>query len=380
MSPTLIKRAGKVSGNAHRRSIGGEAFQRRATRKKNYSGRFAHRTGFLKQRMSIVPVKPDEYASCFQKYLTEETFGYLAGCAIHYAELLGKTIEIPTGSAHDCISVLYHRFAKILPEGHHLNFDIGNPFQTGEGGVGANRLMFLIYYVHPYSRYTFHWMPVGFINKLSGKFREIALSFMHLFIRRGGLARFGNQYETDVLFEYLSDNIANDDYEASEKEELSELLLSYKTGDISFLLDEVFDCTPLDVAAALEEYQAACPQEEKLLDSFRKGLPFISEDCIMNYDYNPDVEGFPFPDDCEEYPPVTLDRTIRYVHTLNDLISNELENMVNQDLQETYAVEPTSFMYLHPCSNLFCPGDYPERFSDWFLEMVNTILEMEDHE
>ena len=201
---------------------------------------------------------------------------------------------------------------------------------------------------------------------------------MRLFIRRNGLARFSSQYEFDFMFEYLTENIENDGYEASEKEELSNLLLSYKTGDISFLLNEVYDFKPIDVAAALEEYQPACPQEEKLLDGFRMGLPFISEDCIMNYDYNPYNEGFS--DDCEEYPPVTLDRTIRYVHTLNDLISNELENMSNQDLQETYAVEPTSFMYLHPGSKLFCPGDYPERFSDWFLEMVSVIIKITDHE
>ena len=375
LSP-LISRTGKLFGKTHRRSLRSEDFKRRETQKKNYSGRLVHRAGFLKQPLRIIPVKPVAYASFFQEYLTEENFGYLSRCANHYAGLLGRTIEMPTGSTHDRISVLYHRFAEILPEGHHLNFEIGNPSQTGEGGV--NRLMFLIYYVHSWNKYTFHWLPVGFINKFSGKFREIALSFMHLLIRRGGLGRFSNQYEHDVLFEYLTENIESEGYEASEKEELSDLLVSYKSGDISFLLNEVYDCQPLDVAAALEEYQPACPQEEKLLDCFRKGLPFISEDCIMNYDYNPDSDDF-F-EEYEDYPPVTLDRTIRYVHTLNDLISNELENMVNQDLQECYAVEPTSFMFLEPASVLFSPGDYPERFSDWFQEMVNIIIEIIDHE
>ena len=103
MSSTLIQRTGKFSGNAHRRSVGGEAFARRAARKNNYSGRFAHRAGFLKQSLKIIPVKPDKYASIFKEYLTEENFGYLAECAVHYAGLLGQTIEIPTGSVHDRI-------------------------------------------------------------------------------------------------------------------------------------------------------------------------------------------------------------------------------------------------------------------------------------
>jgi hypothetical protein len=362
MSSTLIKRTGKVSGKAHRGSIGSEAFQRRQPQKTTYPGGFAHRTGFLKQRLKITPVKPDEYASFFKEHLTEENFGYLAQCAVHYAGLLEQTIEIPTGTVHEKIFVLYHRLAKILPVCHHLNFEIAPSPNSGEG-----RLSFLIYYVHPWCNYTFHWMPVGFINKLSGKFREIALSFMHLFIRRNQLARFSSQYEYEFMFEYLTENIANDGYEASERKVLLDLLSSYQTGDIAFLLDEVYDCEPLDVAAALKKYS----QEERLLDSFRKGLPFISEDCIMNYDYNAFKEGFL--DENEEYPSVTMDRTIRYVHALNDIISNEFESTVNQDLQGgAYIVEPTSFKFLHPASKLFCPDDYPERFSNWFFEMVNN--------
>jgi hypothetical protein len=159
------------------------------------------------------------------------------------------------------------------------------------------------------------------------------------------------------------------------------LLLSYQTGEISSLLDEVYDCKPLNVAKALEQYQPACPKEEMLLVGFRNGLPFISEDSIMKYDYNADCGGFSEDcEDCEDYPPVILDRVIRYVHTLNDLISNELENSVSQCLQETYAVEPTSYMFLKPCSALFVPNDYPERFSQWFLDMVNIIISISNHE
>ena len=367
MSSTIVQKAGKYAGSPHRGRNGGKAFTRRPSRTKNYPAGFAHRAGFLKQRLKIVPVKPDIYASFFKEYLTDENFKYLAECAVHYAGLLGRTIEIPTGGVHDRISILFHRFAEILPDGQKLNFEITN-----------NRLTFLIYYVHPWERCTFHWMPVGFINRFSGKFREIALSFMHLFIRRNGLVKFRHSYEPEFMFEFLVENIQHNDYEASEKEELDEILSSYKKGEISFLLDEVYDCEPLDVTAALEEYKASCPAEQMLMDCFRKGLPFITEDCIMNYDYNPYGDGFP--EESEDYPPVTLDRTIRYVHTLNDFPTNELENMVNQDLQETYPVEPTSFMFLQPCSTLFEPSDYPERFSQWFLEMVSIIIEITDHE
>jgi hypothetical protein len=156
------------------------------------------------------------------------------------------------------------------------------------------------------------------------------------------------------------------------------MILSYKTGEISSLLDEVYDCKPLHVAEALEQYQPACPKEEKLLDGFRKGLPFLSEDSIMNYDYNPFCEDIS--EEYEEHQPVTLDRMIRYVYAFNDIISDELESTMNANIQETYAVEPTSFMFLEPGSHLFYAGDYPERFSAWFQDMVSIIIEITENE
>jgi hypothetical protein len=366
MSSIIIKTAKKYAGRTHRGRSGGKAFTRRPSREKANSGGFTHRTGFLKQRLKIVPVKPDTYAAFFKEHLTEENFSYLAECAVHYAGLLGQAIEIPTGSVHDKISILYHRFAEILPKGQGLNFEIAN-----------NRLTFLIHYVHQWERFTFYWMPVGFINKFSGMFREIALSFMHLFIHRNNLMRFNNQYEYDFMFEFLIENIQHDGYEDFEKEELDGVITSYQKGEISALLNEVYDCKPLHIAEALEQYQPTCPKEEKLLEGFRKGLPFLSEDCIMNYDY--DYVCDDILEENEDYPPVALDRMIRYVHTLNDLICNELVSTVNGNFQETYAVEPTSYMFLKPNSTLFNPGDYPERFSQWFLEIIDTILEISDH-
>ena len=76
MSSTIVKTAGKYAGTAHRRRSGGKAFARRPAREKDYPAGFVHRAGFLKQRLKIVPVKPDTYVSFFKEYLTEENFKY----------------------------------------------------------------------------------------------------------------------------------------------------------------------------------------------------------------------------------------------------------------------------------------------------------------
>ena len=64
------------------------------------------------------------------------------------------------------------------------------------------------------------------------------------------------------------------------------------------------------------------------------------------------------------------DLIIRYVYDINDFVCNQLEASVNENARESYALSPTSFMILDPDSELFMPDDYPERFAEWFLEMV----------
>ena len=101
----------------------------------------------------------------------------------------------------------------------------------------------------------------------------------------------------------------------------------------------------------------------------------------MNYDYNPEIDNFPnirYYDD--EYEPFTLDRIIRYVYNLGDCIANELENICNQHIQETDAVLPTSFQILDTGSDLFTPDDYPERFSEWFFEMIEITKQIKCNE
>ena len=322
----------------------------------------------MNQPLDVIPVKPEMTGSLFEEYLSQENFDFLVQCALHYAGLLGKTIEIPTETAHERICLLYHRFAGILPEEHGLNFE-----------MDEDRLKWMIYRKYAWSINCFYWMPVRFITLLCGDIRETAMSFMHLFIRRNGLYRFRDSYEYDYLFENAEYTISQEEFDNPMNEEQTELLSSYTKGEISRFLDEIYDYRPLDVAAALERYRSANPAEDRLLDCFRKGLEFISgRDSIMNYDYNPDTECFP--DEYEDITPVTLDRTVRYIYDLDDFVTAELEILTNQYAQETYVTDPTSYRILHPDSELFEPGDYPERFSQWFPEMFHAIKEITGHQ
>ena len=122
MQTVIVKRRGKKSCRPYRGSVGNNTFTGRSGRKKDYTGRKVHRSGFLKQTLDVIPVKSEMYKAIFDEYLTEKNFNYLTECAVHYAGVLNKTIEIPRGTIHERICMLYSRFEAILPDGEKLNF------------------------------------------------------------------------------------------------------------------------------------------------------------------------------------------------------------------------------------------------------------------
>jgi hypothetical protein len=363
MQKNIVGRTGEDVSPSNRRRSGVETFRRYPEQAKNHSLRKIYRSGFLKQSLPIIPAKPDENDTSTE-YLSKDNFYYLWECAVHYAGLLGKTIELTEGTIHEKFCLLYHRFAAILPKKQRLNIELED-----------NRLRWVVYKYHNWSDRTFYWMPLKFIAMLSGQIREIAMSFMSLFIRKNGLSRFKNGYEFDFFFEWAAESLHCSDYDELEIQANHELLESYDTGEISVFLDEVYDHKPLDVVSALKEYSPANPLETKLIGCFRKGLRFITgENCIMDYHYDPNSEYVH--DDYDDTPPVTINRIIRCIYDTDDFITFELEDMTNRYMQETYALEPISFLILQPDSKLFITDDYPEKFAEWFSEMVNITKEI----
>ena len=367
MSSTLIKRTGTLSGDAHRGRSVCKTVTGREEREKENSTRMVHPTGFLKQRLAVLP-KPVPDDTSLKEYLTEENYHSLLECAVRYAGLLGKTFEMPSGTVHERINRLYYCFADILPEGQNLNMD-----------VDSGEMLWIIYYHHGWISHLLYWMPVSFITRLSGRIREISMSFMHRFIRANRLTHFQHCYEYEFLFEMRTEYI-HENCEEDEKQKVTDLIDSYFNGEISVLLDEIYMHHSVeDIVSALDDYTPADPLEQKLTDCFKKGLPLISgQDCIMAYDYNPYEQCFTnenYEYD-EDYEPYSLDRVIRYVYSISDPVTGELEQMSSQYIQEMYAVEPVSCMILYPDSELFVPDDYPERFSQWFTEMVEITKEI----
>lgn len=334
--------------------------------KKKLSRREVHRTGFLKQRFDPIPLPYESFTDeDTEQFLNEDNYRYLSDCVHHYASLLGEDMEEPGGNVRQKIFHLYHRFLNILPDKHNLNIEIA------EG-----RLVWVIWYVHRWFDNTFFMMPVKFVTEFTGRMRQIAMSFMHLFIRKNCLDRFSEGIEYEYMFESLADSMDSKYLSDEEKTEMEDQLDSYYNGEAGSLLDAIYKYKPLDVIRAIDEYIPANPREKEILCGFREGIRFISGECIMAYDYDPDADNFSGM--YEDYPPLSLNRTIRYVYGLNDFVSNEITDYLNSELQETYAVYPVSCLVVTPESELFVPDDYPEQFCEWFVSMVGLLEDKED--
>ena len=65
---------------------------------------------------------------------------------------------------------LYKELNALIPQ--EINFEI---YQ--------DRLTFCLYEYHSWSEWTFHWLPISFIDNLTGRLKRIAITFIHEFAK-----------------------------------------------------------------------------------------------------------------------------------------------------------------------------------------------------
>jgi len=94
MRTKIVKGTGTNYCRSHRERPVCKDVIGRHSQKKDNSRIGVHRSDFLKHRFEVIPAKHD-ISDKIKEFLTEDNFDYLLECAVHYANLLGKTIEIP---------------------------------------------------------------------------------------------------------------------------------------------------------------------------------------------------------------------------------------------------------------------------------------------
>lgn len=325
--------------------------------------RYGH--DFLKTTINAIAPKKIEWETSERTVdlITEENYRYLLDSVRNYAGLIGRElVHIPGYSLCESIANLYKELDKLTAE--EVNFE-----------VNQNRLTFCLYRYHRWPDWTFHWLPVSFIDILTGKLKRIAISFIHEFALHNGMTYLTDNDDLDWTIDWMAENAASGEFDKKERGEYRRAIRSYRQGHARFLLERVEKrCYYKKLSQAIDRYEPTNEYEACLTALFKEGSQFFKDDSpsIMHYLYDSY-------DNMQERDMISIDpdRMIRVVYDADDVLNENLSEMVNTELQNCdYIVTPATALYLTPeLKKTFSMDDYPERFSKWierFVEFITT--------
>lgn len=313
----------------------------------------------------ILPISPHYYIEVGKEekinLTSEENFNYLYCSALKYTKLAGIDLPFHKIRNNPRINIinLYKALDTILPENINLE-------ENGE------RLYFCLYRFHNWPEPHLFWIPLDFTERLPKQLKRIALEFIRQFAQHHGIQDVTENFYYEMAHSYLEvyGNYVNEATrgEIRKKENLAR---AYKEGKIHRILKKLGEkkfCT--DLPGEIQKYHTKKNNEQKLLKLIKEGTKYISSGSpsIMQYDYDWAYEESP------EFRPIGLDTQIMLTYSIDDAMMNEMTNYFNSDYQESYAITPTTTLYLTPETNqLFTIDDFPERFSKWLDQFIEHI-------
>lgn len=297
---------------------------------------------------------------------TSENFDYLYRSALRYTGIMNLKLPFRARKGSNPrinIIALYKAMDEILPE--HVNLE-----------KKAGRLHFCLYRFHDWQDDTLFWIPVDFIERISVPLRQAVREFIRQFVRHHGLGTITESWYYELAQEELYD-WENRDSDASSQEirRNKRLAASYESGKIAKVLKRMGGkpfCTGWE--EKIREYRSDNKAEQKLLELIKEGMKLITPESprLVQYHYDWAYEENP------DFLPIELNRQIMLAYSINDALTKSMEHYFNSDYQETYAITPTTSMYLTPeTDGPFRMDDYPERLLSWmnrFIEHVSTYF------
>lgn len=293
--------------------------------------------------------------------ITQENYEYLRDSYLRYAELLGKSVEhYPSQNIGESITQIFYDMSTLLAD------NIGVNIEHYDG-----KLYFNLWKYHQWGNDELIYFPIKFLEYINPELKRISITFINRMMRENGIDTIADQCDTECVLDWIE----TDDSDVESKAEWrkrNKICKSYKEGKIYNLLKHVERKSYYkDLPNAIRRYKPQNRWEVSLISLMEEGLAFmIPEKSIMHYGYDP------YYDDDPDYYPMTMDRQIRVVYDLNDIVSNQLIEYFNSEYRETYAITPITTMPLSPdTDNLFSmEDDYPERFIKWadrFIEIIS---------
>lgn len=322
--------------------------------KKTHYGSFGSRNAFLKT--ALKPIPPQQMMAGYgseRNCITRTDYEYLRDSYFNYARLLQVEPKHDPGESYgEGIANLYAEINALIGDDLDVNIE---PTSDGE-------LRFALWKYNKWGKYNLYWFPLKFIQKLRPKFRRLMITFLHDFMINQNLSFIPDLDEADWIFEWIGE----------EKDKaIQSLIDSYKSGSISKLFQRVKERRYYkDLPQAIAKFEPQDDVEKTFLELMKDGLLFVDKDSpsIMSYEYDPNYEQEP------DVIPLRLEQQIGMIYDSTDLFTENMNEYLNSELQQTYEVTPCTVLYLEPDTQaLFESDNYPERLFAWMDRTITFI-------
>lgn len=267
--------------------------------------------------------------------VTKSNYLYLKKCAVNYAKLLGKDLELdPFEMPGSGIADVYEKLSD-LTDGIHLNIDVDR---------STHELEFMLWSPYEWGDYSLYFLPVRFLEGLRPGMRKIATAFLNRLGRKNGMLTTNQCSDVDMLLEHLE--MCLDELPSEERALEQEFISSYeKDGSVYELMSGLTaDIGNYSISRALAGCKPKDEDEKKLVELMREGLRFTGDGhtSVMSllYDHCREDEG----DDS----PIYADRMIRFVYE-HDRLTEMLVEVLNDEMNcGAYVVYPCASLRLTP--------------------------------
>lgn len=280
--------------------------------------------GYLTQILPVLGRDTVEFdnptvASKKGNYLTRSNYRSLLSAAENYARLVGKPLgHVPGVNNGACIADLYYKLQALEPD---INLNIG---------ASDGKLHFVFWDSYDFAGYTLYWLCIEFIERLTPKVREAAVSLLRLIREKTGMALTNDCCDIESVIGYLRERGCEneDERERALDEAFAD---SYcQGGDVYNLMEELLG--PSESAEQMDiRLKRLRPRDEynrRLLELIREGYTVLSGVTrpLLSYRYDP----FYYDGEVDEFS-LEIDRLIRFMYA-DDMMSEELAQMLNDEV------------------------------------------------
>jgi|GEM_PF-1225239 len=235
---------------------------------------------------------------------------------------------------------------------------------------------FVLYSAHQVESYFYH-LPICVIGTFSEPMQNLFKRFLHFFMSTQKIVSVFDHYYygwvIDTVLEEQAeickadgDEILANDYEQLIKTYDQVELIFKEINNIQTSREEIICLANELVISKIDE------KEYKIVEVIKNFVELLAQDCIMNYDYNEEDCG-EILDSMFNNVPVGVHRIYAVIWDDNDMLSDEVFEMMNNECGEFGIQMPTSYVRLNPQSKMFIPGDYPERFTSNFMQLIDLL-------